>query len=347
MSTSPTPLPERPDIGWLRRHARALQRSANAGDLAAVDRLATVAGDAEHSAPRLATAQLAVAREFGFESWPKLRAAVADANAAAEPMAASPIFREKHRDREAMFRPDRFLDGAKAAGWEPGPLPDAIIFVFHNVYTGLLDADDRFERNTALAPSNTAMFMTTGDGPRIAVTCSSVGAGALVGQIEHQVALGGASTFAILGTAGAISTGLERGDVVVVNAAVRDDGISGHYLPPDTYVDADEAVTSSLLGALAETGLRVHEGSTWTVPTPYRSTRPEVEHFADDGVLVSECEVASMLAVAESLGAAAGACLAVTGSLVDADMASAVRPASPAALLDAVVAAMFDTAERR
>src|SRR6202043_784497 len=51
--------------------ARELLRAAQAGDTAAVGRIRAVSG-----ALTLASAQLAVAREYGFASWARLRAEV-------------------------------------------------------------------------------------------------------------------------------------------------------------------------------------------------------------------------------------------------------------------------------
>jgi ankyrin repeat protein len=64
-------LPARPDLGHLRREARDLLRAAQSGDVAAADRIGAVSG-----ALNLAAAQLAVAREYGFASWPRLKTAV-------------------------------------------------------------------------------------------------------------------------------------------------------------------------------------------------------------------------------------------------------------------------------
>jgi hypothetical protein len=61
-------LPERADIDQLRRQARELLRAAVAGEPEAVARLRAVS-----ERPALAAAQLAVAREYGFRSWPALR----------------------------------------------------------------------------------------------------------------------------------------------------------------------------------------------------------------------------------------------------------------------------------
>jgi hypothetical protein len=61
-------LPARPSLDHLRRQARDLLRAAQAGDTAAAGRIRTVS-----DALTLASAQLAVAREYGCASWTRLR----------------------------------------------------------------------------------------------------------------------------------------------------------------------------------------------------------------------------------------------------------------------------------
>jgi hypothetical protein len=62
-------LPSRPDLDQLRRQARELLRAAVAGEPAAITRIHVVSLQLTLSA-----AQLALAREYGFRSWPALRA---------------------------------------------------------------------------------------------------------------------------------------------------------------------------------------------------------------------------------------------------------------------------------
>ena len=108
MSTS---LPERPDLDQLRRQAKELRDAARHGDPAAVERFARHHRTAPPGVVTLAAAQLVIARELGFASWPQLKAAV-DAYAAtperrAEIFVAASI--EGHR-REA----ERILDADPA-----------------------------------------------------------------------------------------------------------------------------------------------------------------------------------------------------------------------------------------
>ena len=69
-------MPDRPDLDSFRRQARSLQRAVRAGDADAVARLARHrpggVPDDLGGLP-LAAAQLVVAREYGFGSWPRLR----------------------------------------------------------------------------------------------------------------------------------------------------------------------------------------------------------------------------------------------------------------------------------
>jgi ankyrin repeat protein len=88
---SSDPLPARPDLDQLRRRAKELRDAARAGDPAALSRIAAhapAAGPAStptngpaNTPVTLAAAQLAIAREHGFASWPRLKAEARARNA--------------------------------------------------------------------------------------------------------------------------------------------------------------------------------------------------------------------------------------------------------------------------
>src|SRR5215472_9403361 len=73
-------LPDRPDLDQLRRQARELLRAAAASDERALRRIHAVSRK-----QTLSAAQLTIAREYGYPSWPKLRAEVLRRQASAEP----------------------------------------------------------------------------------------------------------------------------------------------------------------------------------------------------------------------------------------------------------------------
>ncbi|MFR0359532.1 ankyrin repeat domain-containing protein [Streptomyces sediminimaris] len=100
-------LPERPDLGQLRRQAKELRDAARRGDTAAVQRF-----DRHHpsrpDATGLAAAQLVIARELGFASWPRLKAAVDAHTASCRQERAFVAASVEHRVRQAadLFRAD-------------------------------------------------------------------------------------------------------------------------------------------------------------------------------------------------------------------------------------------------
>jgi ankyrin repeat protein len=69
-------LPERPDLDQLRRQAKELRDGARREGASAVERFVRHHGSAPQGAVTLAAAQLVIARELGFVSWPRLKAAV-------------------------------------------------------------------------------------------------------------------------------------------------------------------------------------------------------------------------------------------------------------------------------
>jgi len=69
-------LPPRPNLDQLRRRAKELRDAARTGDPAALARISAHTPAARPGAVTLAAAQLAIAREHGYPSWPRLVAEV-------------------------------------------------------------------------------------------------------------------------------------------------------------------------------------------------------------------------------------------------------------------------------
>ena len=72
----PTSLPERPDLHQLRRQAKELRDAARRDDPDAIERFARHHSGALQGTVTLAAAQLVIAGELGFASWPQLKAAI-------------------------------------------------------------------------------------------------------------------------------------------------------------------------------------------------------------------------------------------------------------------------------
>jgi hypothetical protein len=110
-------LPPRPDLDQLRRQARELHQAARDGDARSSLRLGQAPGEVTLSA-----AQLAVARDYGFASWPRLKAEVERRRAALAGFLtaeADDLIAGQYRDRPRL-RP--VLDAVLAALPALGPV---------------------------------------------------------------------------------------------------------------------------------------------------------------------------------------------------------------------------------
>jgi len=134
-------------------------------------------------------------------------------------------------------------------------------------------------------------------------------------QLERLIQLG-VRNFIVLGIAGSLREGVEIGDVVVGDRAVRDEGTSYHYLPPSDYAWPSPTLTQRLAGHLSGhlAGIRrpLHLGGTWTTDAIFRETLLEVRALADEGILTVEMEASALFSVARFRGVEIAAAFVVS-----------------------------------
>jgi uridine phosphorylase len=131
----------------------------------------------------------------------------------------------------------------------------------------------------------------------------------------EDLATWGVRQFVIIGLAGAISPDLQPGDVTVADKALRDEGTSHHYLPPQRYVDASPGLTAVVQQTLTQQNIPFATGPAWTTDAPYRETAVEVTQYQQEGILTVDMEAAALFAVAEYRQAAAAAVFCISDSI--------------------------------
>ena len=76
---------------------------------------------------------------------------------------------------------------------------------------------------------------------------------------------------------------LSVGQIIVPTSAVRDEGTSYHYLPPDREVKPGAKAVAAIERTLVAAGHHYVMGKTWTTDAFYRETRAKVELRAAEG----------------------------------------------------------------
>jgi uridine phosphorylase len=133
---------------------------------------------------------------------------------------------------------------------------------------------------------------------RLAFLHPGVGAPIAAGQLEEAIAFG-CRKFIACGGCGVLEKDMAVGHLVVVSGAIRDEGVSYHYLPAGREVVANESGVNALVKLLNERGLPYRVGKTWTTDAPYRETPKKIARRRDEGCLTVEMESASLMAVAQ------------------------------------------------
>ncbi len=133
---------------------------------------------------------------------------------------------------------------------------------------------------------------------RLAFFHPGVGAPIAAGLLEEAIAFG-CRKFIACGGCGVLEKDIAVGHIIVVSGAVRDEGVSYHYLPPAREVIANGSGVNALVGTLNSRGIPYRVGKTWTTDAPYRETLNKIATRREDGCLTVEMESAALIAVAQ------------------------------------------------
>ncbi len=135
----------------------------------------------------------------------------------------------------------------------------------------------------------------------VALLHPGVGAPLAAGLLEESLAVG-ARAVVVCGGAGALSDSLALGTAVIPLAALREEGVSYHYMPPTRWVHPAAEVVQALERTLEAHRRAYVVGKTWTTDAFFRETPSKVARRREEGCLTVEMEAAALFAVARFRG---------------------------------------------
>ena len=133
---------------------------------------------------------------------------------------------------------------------------------------------------------------------RLAFFHPGVGAPLAAGLLEEVIAFG-CRKFIACGGCGVLEKDIAVGNIIVVSGAIRDEGVSYHYIPPDREIIANDVGVNALVNVLSNRGVPYRIGKTWSTDAPYRETLNKIAKRKEEGCLTVEMESAGMMAVAQ------------------------------------------------
>lgn len=213
-----------------------------------------------------------------------------------------PRWRDYDVDGVSVFQPEHLLREARRQRGLPERDVPSI---------GVLDPDGdlvSYLRRTGRArPSpGWACYHTTldefdlPDGTVAGVVGCAVGASFAV-LVAEQLFASGCRLLVSVTSAGRIADLGEPPFAVLIDGAIRDEGTSAHYLPPDAgamVMAPDMALLDRIEARLRRDTTTLHRGPTWTTDAPYRETEAAIDAARAYGALAVEMEAAALYAFA-------------------------------------------------
>ncbi|WP_227354480.1 nucleoside phosphorylase [Haladaptatus salinisoli] len=205
-----------------------------------------------------------------------------------------PNYGDKY-DSKALFSPSEAIE--EYGGDTEADVPPVVILTFQSklfetVVPEKTDDPIPIVRGQKVHPVNDTVGVVGKFGIGAPVTAT----------IAENLIAAGAEVLCIVGGSAGLQRSIEPTDVILADRAIRDEGASYHYLPPETDATPTEELVDHLEAAYADAGFDVHRGTTWTTSAFYRETTDEIAEYVADGVVSVEMEAASLFAVAEYRG---------------------------------------------
>jgi len=121
-------------------------------------------------------------------------------------------------------------------------------------------------------------------------------------MVAENLIAAGAEAVVLLGGAAGLQTDVPPDAAILPTDAIRDEGVSYHYIPDEESVTPTASLLDRLDDTLSEAGFDTPRGTTWTTSAFYRETVPEIRAYGEDGVVTLDMESAAIWAVCQFRG---------------------------------------------
>jgi uridine phosphorylase len=178
-------------------------------------------------------------------------------------------------------------------------MPRHCVICFFNDVISSLEKQGRLEIITQLKSEIglNPVYLIKNTRLPVALLHPGVGAPLAAGFLEEAIALG-ADSFIACGGAGSLKASNHVGKLMIPTLAIRDEGTSFHYLPPETDAVPTAKAFAAIIATMQKHAIDHECSPTWTTDAIYRETGKKIEERRSMGCGTVEMEAAALFAVA-------------------------------------------------
>lgn len=212
----------------------------------------------------------------------------------------SPILNHKFYDKPSVFQPENLLrEARRQKGITEVIIPEICILDPDGDIEEFVIKKHNAQVNQAWACYHTKLFEFMYRDVKVGIIGKAVGASFAV-LLAEQLFVSGCKLLLSMTSAGQLDQTVAPPYFILIEKAVRDEGTSYHYLPPDEFSFMSRELKEKLNGAFDELDLRIFSGTTWTTDAPYRETEDVINYYKDKSVHAVEMEASALYAFAEA-----------------------------------------------
>lgn len=195
-------------------------------------------------------------------------------------------------NKQAKLQPSNIIKKTQA--------PKAcVITFFKEVISKKLECNELEQIGTSRSETvDIPIYETKYNGCSVGLVGGFVGAAGSAGLLEELIA-SGFEKFIVCGGAGVLKKDIQVGHLVLPYSAVRDEGVSYHYIEPSREIECNPDAIMAIERVLNQEKIPFIKAKTWTTDAIFRETEAKIAKRVSEGCVTVEMEAAAFFAVSK------------------------------------------------
>jgi len=200
-------------------------------------------------------------------------------------------------DESGILSPEGMIQNqVKSHSNQSFKLPELFIFSFFPNLNSTIQK--QYTTKTFAIHRSHPYSVLEANGKSLGYIQSGIGAPWASALLEETIVLG-AKKIIFFGPCGIIQRGINKGEVILLDSAVRDEGTSSHYEVNGQESFPSEDLTNLMASHLKKLEIPFRKGKTWTTDGLYRETPSKLRHMQDQGCISVDMEASALFSVAQ------------------------------------------------
>src|SRR5690625_444272 len=208
------------------------------------------------------------------------------------------ITKYKHYHEPSVFSPENLLrEARRQKKLKDCRVPEICVLDPDGDLVTYLLQKKQAVLNKCWACYHTKLYNVKYEGIEFGILGCAVGSSFAV-LVAEQLFVSGCKTLISITSAGIINPLIVNSEFILIEEALRDEGTSYHYIPPEQKSCIHKELLKKLMAHYRSTDLSLTTGKSWTTDAPYRETKTAIAAAKELNASCVEMEAAALYAFA-------------------------------------------------